>query len=125
MLAARELLQRAGRMIGAAPGKLAWALGEGHMKVLACICFLSCAVLAQEVAQISGTVTDQSGAVVPGVEVTATQTDTGAKRTVITDVSGLYVIPNLPLGPYRLEAMKMGLILLNSFVKILTSRFCF
>ena len=78
------------------------------MKVLACICFLSCAVLAQEVAQISGTVTDQSGAVVPGVEVTATQTDTGAKRTVITDASGLYVIPNLPLGSYRLEAMKMG-----------------
>jgi len=82
---------------------------------LACICFLvSAGAWAQEVAQISGTVTDQTGAVVPEVQVTATQTETGAKRTVITDNTGFYVIPNLPLGPYRLDAMKMGF---RSFVQ--------
>ena len=55
--------------------------------------FWSAAALAQEVAQISGTVTDQTGAFVPGVEVTATQTDTGTKRTAVTDSGGLFAIP--------------------------------
>ncbi|MEQ1884742.1 MAG: carboxypeptidase regulatory-like domain-containing protein [Bryobacteraceae bacterium] len=65
-------------------------------------------VFAQAVSQISGTATDQTGAAVPGVEVTATQTETGLKRTVTTDETGNYVLTNLPIGPYRLEAMKQG-----------------
>src|SRR5437870_421129 len=59
---------------------------------------------AQATAQISGAVQDQSGAVLPGAEVTATQTDTGVSRMTITNETGHYVLPNLPLGPYRLEA---------------------
>lgn len=69
---------------------------------------LSSAVFAQAVSQISGTVKDASGAVVAGVQVTATQTDTDFKRTATTDDAGNYVLPNLPLGPYRLDATKMG-----------------
>src|SRR5437667_12391248 len=65
-------------------------------------------VFGQAVSQISGTVKDDSGAVVPGVEITVTQTDTGAKRTAMTDETGSYILPNLPLGPYRLEASKEG-----------------
>src|SRR3982751_1934191 len=59
-------------------------------------------------AQISGVVKDASGGVLPGVSVTATQTDTGLKRDTTTEVDGTYVIPNLPAGPYRLEAMLQG-----------------
>src|SRR5207253_8966250 len=59
---------------------------------------------AQSTAQISGTVTDQSGAVLPGVEVTATETQTGLTRSVVSNETGSYVLPNLPVGPYRLEA---------------------
>src|SRR6476659_7532906 len=59
-------------------------------------------------AQLSGRVTDESGAVLPGVTVTATQTDTGLTRNVTTDASGTYVLPNLPTGPYRLEASLQG-----------------
>ena len=59
-------------------------------------------------AQMSGQVTDESGAVLPGVTVTATQTDTGATRTVVTGENGSYALPNLPTGPYRLEAMLQG-----------------
>ena len=55
-------------------------------------------------AQISGTVKDQTAAVLPGVEVSATQTDTGLSRTVISNETGFYAFPNLPVGPYRLEA---------------------
>ena len=55
-------------------------------------------------AQINGTVKDQSGAVLPGVEITATQTGTGAKRSTVTNETGSYVLASLPLGPYVLEA---------------------
>jgi carboxypeptidase family protein len=63
---------------------------------------------AQATAQISGTVKDQSGAVLPGVEIAVTQTDTGVARTAVTNETGSYALPNLPLGPYRLEAALPG-----------------
>jgi len=63
---------------------------------------------AQATAQLSGTVKDSSGAVLPGVTVTVTQTDTGFSRTVVTETSGTYVVPNLPTGPYKLEATLQG-----------------
>src|ERR1051325_10871026 len=63
---------------------------------------------SQATAQLNGVITDQSGAVLPGVEVTATQTDTGISRTVVSNETGSYVIPNLPLGPYKLQASLPG-----------------
>src|SRR4051812_28007380 len=63
---------------------------------------------AQATAQISGTVKDQSGAVLPGVELTATQTDTGITRTTVTNETGSYVLSPLALGPYRVEAALPG-----------------
>src|SRR2546425_1468592 len=73
------------------------------------VCVLTSAVVwGQATAQISGTVRDASGAVLPGVEITATQTDTGIARTTITNETGFYVLPSLPLGPYRLEAALAG-----------------
>ena len=67
------------------------------------------AVLAQTVvSQISGTLRDPSGAVLPGVEVKVTNTDTAATRTVLTNETGSYVVTNLPAGPYRLEAALSG-----------------
>jgi len=59
-------------------------------------------------AQISGTVRDSSGAVLPGVDVTATQTDTNFVRSTVTDAGGTYVLSNLPTGPYRLQATLSG-----------------
>ena len=70
---------------------------------------LTCTVVwGQSTAQISGTAKDQSGAVLPGVELTATQTATGIARSVVTNETGSYVLPNLPIGPYRLEASLPG-----------------
>src|SRR5918996_6043836 len=62
------------------------------------------AAWAQGTAQLSGTVRDESGAVLPGVTVTVTQTDTGLIRTTVTDETGGYRLTNLPIGPYQLEA---------------------
>ncbi len=79
------------------------------MKTIVCFSVLcSVPLFAQQLAQISGTVTDQSGAAMPDVAVTVTQTDTGLKRTAASDSKGVYIIPNLPLGPYSLQATKMG-----------------
>src|SRR5881396_362170 len=63
---------------------------------------------AQATAQIAGTVRDQSGAVLPGVEVTVVQTDTAAARTAVSNETGSYILSNLPIGPYRLEAALPG-----------------
>jgi hypothetical protein len=64
--------------------------------------------MAQGTAQISGTVMDSSGARLPGAEVTATQTATGVVRNVVSNESGLYVLPSLATGPYKLEVALPG-----------------
>ena len=76
---------------------------------------LSCASAgAQATGQINGTVTDPTGALLPGVDITATQTDTGIGRATITNETGSFVLPNLALGPYRLEVSLPGF---QSFVQ--------
>src|SRR3989449_2418137 len=62
----------------------------------------------QATAQINGVVRDPSGAVLPGVEITATQTDTGISRSTVTNETGSYILPNLAVGPYRIEAALPG-----------------
>src|SRR5262245_38562160 len=63
---------------------------------------------AQGTAQLNGRVTDESGGVLPGVTVTATQTDTGFVRSTTTDETGSWLMPNLPIGPYKLEVSLQG-----------------
>jgi Carboxypeptidase regulatory-like domain/TonB dependent receptor len=58
--------------------------------------------------QISGRVTDSTGAVLPGVTVTMTQTETQFVRSVVTNELGVYSLTNLPVGPYRLTAALQG-----------------
>jgi len=73
------------------------------------VSLLTCTgVWAQATAEISGTVKDQTGAVLPGAEIKAAQTGTGIERNTISNETGSYVLPNLPLGPYRLEAALPG-----------------
>lgn len=57
---------------------------------------------------ITGTVTDSSGAVLPGVTVTATQDETGVATAVVTNASGQYVFPGLRVGLYTVAAELQG-----------------
>jgi hypothetical protein len=57
---------------------------------------------------IRGIVKDTSGAVIPGITVTATHTETNFSRTGVSDSRGEYAIEFLPLGRYRLEAAMAG-----------------
>ena len=75
------------------------------------VCLFSCVAIwaqSQNTAQIQGTVQDATGSTIPGAEVKATQTATGAVRVATTTDDGSYVLANLPIGPYRLDVSKPG-----------------
>jgi hypothetical protein len=59
-------------------------------------------------ARIELAVTDGTGAVLPGVEVKLTRTDTGAVRDAVTNETGAYAFPSLNPGPFRLEISLPG-----------------
>lgn len=59
-------------------------------------------------ATITGTVTDTSGAVMPGVTVSATNLGTGVATSAVTNKDGIYTIPNLFPGTYSLQFKKEG-----------------
>src|ERR1700722_16658211 len=52
---------------------------------------------------ISGTVTDQTGAVLPAATVKVTNPATGFTQTTLADAKGFYTFPSLPVGSYTLE----------------------
>jgi len=57
---------------------------------------------------ILGTISDPTGAVIPGALVTATNLDTALSRAVKTDAAGSYTLPNMPLGKYQVKAEAEG-----------------
>ena len=83
-------------------------LGGFLVGLLLLMCAVNAAAQVGSTAQITGTVRDASGGVLPGADVTATQTDTGFKRSTVTDASGSYTLPNLPIGPYKLDVTLSG-----------------
>jgi hypothetical protein len=57
---------------------------------------------------ISGMITDQSGAAIPGAKITATETGTGTKSATISEATGAYTIPFLAPGQYTITAEAPG-----------------
>jgi hypothetical protein len=57
---------------------------------------------------IEGTITDQTGATLPGVSITVSNLDTGDTRVVVSNQAGVYRAPLLPLGRYRVAAELQG-----------------
>jgi hypothetical protein len=75
---------------------------------LCCSC-LGTNGLAQVInATLSGTVSDNSGALIPGVEITATHIETSVASTVVTNESGTYRFASLQPGPYQVKASLAG-----------------
>ncbi|MCH8819566.1 MAG: carboxypeptidase regulatory-like domain-containing protein, partial [Acidobacteria bacterium] len=75
-----------------------------------CLMVLLCGIsFAQETtATISGTVTDESGGVIPCVSVETTNLDTGITRMATTGDEGRYQLPNLSVGNYEVQASLPG-----------------
>lgn len=70
---------------------------------------LAASVLAQSITgRISGSVMDGTGAVLPGVTVTVTNTETKLIRTAMSDPNGFFVITNLPVGEYSVSVAHQG-----------------
>src|SRR5207245_7988338 len=74
-----------------------------------CGFFFSAIAVAQvTTGTISGTVSDSTGAVVPGVTVSLKSVDKGISRTLRTDEGGRYRAPELGLGSYDITAEAAG-----------------
>jgi len=63
---------------------------------------------AQATGTIVGTVTDPSGAIIPGARVTATNVATAVSQSTVTTGAGTYTIPNLVVGTYNISAEGQG-----------------
>src|ERR1700728_2423107 len=61
-----------------------------------------------QLATVSGTIADPTGAVVPGVSITIVSQGTGLKRSALTDTAGEYRFAGLPIGNYSLRIEKAG-----------------
>src|ERR1700687_1345330 len=81
----------------------------GVFLVFALYFFVSVPVHAQVTgATLSGTVTDASGAVIAGAQVSAKNTATDIAKHTMTDSAGFYTAPNLPAGPYEVKVTAAG-----------------
>ncbi len=67
---------------------------------------------------VRGTVTDPSGAVIPGAVVHLTNDVSGLDETVSTDATGLFVFANIPFNPYRISVSANGFAPLSQNVEI-------
>src|SRR5262245_26878201 len=74
--------------------------------LLLCL-FLSSNVFAQS-STLSGTVADATGALIPGVTITATNVATGVASTTLTNEAGAYNFPSIQPGVYRVTADLSG-----------------
>jgi hypothetical protein len=75
-------------------------------KVLLCIAIFIMSQLTT--GRITGSVTDQSGAAVPGATVTLKNTDTGVSRTTLSQENGKYEASSVPAGSYEISASLSG-----------------
>jgi hypothetical protein len=80
-----------------------WAVGAAVLFLL-----WSWNALGQELATLKVTVNDQTGAVIPGAAVSLRNTQTGARRSDISESHGLSVIPGIPAGDYELTVEAKG-----------------
>jgi hypothetical protein len=71
---------------------------------------------------ISGRVADATGAVLPGVIVTATNDATGVSRTTTTSTGGDFSVPDLQLGTYTIETTLQGFQTLRTKVEVTVSQ---
>src|SRR5262249_36575533 len=77
--------------------------------IAATACFISTDLLGQGIrATVVGRVTDQSGAIVPGVKITITNAATNESRSAVTSDTGDYALPQLPPGDYNLTTEMTG-----------------
>ena len=97
--------------------------GLGIIALVIALFSLAIPVCAQvNTASVTGLITDQSGAPVAGVHVTALNTETGYSRTAETDSAGYYSFQNLPIGAYQVSVSQQGFDTLKADVTVDTAQ---
>ena len=81
---------------------------RSFLAFLSALLLVALPAAAQSTARIEGTVTDSSGAALPGATVTATNVETNVARVVVTDRDGAYTITPLIVGDYRVQVDLSG-----------------
>src|SRR5580692_13177450 len=77
-------------------------------KVIIAVALLGCSLFASDGGSLLGTITDPNGAAVPGAQVTAMETATAVRQTVMTDGRGFYSFQSLSVGRYDVEVDASG-----------------
>jgi hypothetical protein len=85
-----------------------WALAPGLCALSIFLAANPAAAQNRNAGEIKGTVTDTSGAAIPGVSVDAQNTDTGQVTHGETNAQGIYDLPFVPAGPYSVIFLKKG-----------------
>jgi len=83
------------------------------LSALVLVMLLASPALAQTTGSINGSVTDNSGAVLPGVRVTATSPALMGAQVAVTNDQGQYRFPSLPTGTYALKVELPGFATVN------------
>jgi outer membrane receptor protein involved in Fe transport len=87
----------------------AWKRSGFIVTLFVLVLIISASAFAQfEKSTISGTVTDATGAVVPGAEVKVTSVNTGSVRTATTNESGLFTLSNMAPDTYEVTVSQKG-----------------
>ena len=77
--------------------------------VVLVLLFAGASAFAQvENGQLTGVVTDNTGAVIPGATISAVNTDTGLSKVATSSNSGEFTVPNIPPGPYKVTISSKG-----------------
>src|SRR5438876_1098 len=85
------------------------ASSSARCVILSCLlAFVGCGAFADELATITGRITDPNGLVVAGVKIDATNINTNITYSGETNADGLYRIPSIPSGVYRVMVQKVG-----------------
>src|SRR2546426_11625343 len=79
------------------------------LRFVFCLLLISLTAFAQsDRGTMTGTVSDATGAVIPGVKVEAMNVETSARYETVTTETGNYTLPQLPSGTYQLSAELPG-----------------
>ena len=98
-----------GLTLGYRHGCSFFSSGACLILVLSIALLPACAWPQSELATVFGTVTDQSGAVIPAAQITIVNLDTGLQRNTVTDTTGQYHLSGLPTGNYVVHAESKSL----------------
>ena len=83
--------------------------GRRFLAVLTASVFFAAFALAQSTGSIQGNVVDATGAPVPNANVSVKSQGTGEEHSTVTDSSGNYLVPSLPVGSYSIDVRSPGM----------------